>query len=76
MYYSPESGPEFTALYSADAERSVIGSMLIDSACIPVVCGSITPDDVYLMPNRDIFEAIYSMQAAGQTIDAVTVLNT
>lgn len=76
MYYSPESGPAFNALYSADAERSVIGSMLIDSACIPAVCAAITPEDVYLTPNRDIFEAIYSMQAAGQTIDAVTVLNT
>ena len=61
--------------HSAPAEQAVIGSMLIDSRCIPAVLEKLKSDEFYIELNRDIYETIYSMFAYGQTIDPVTVLD-
>ncbi|MCD7821856.1 MAG: replicative DNA helicase [Clostridiales bacterium] len=61
--------------HSLEAEQSVLGSMLIDSRCIPDVIEALEADDFYMQQNRDIYEAIYSMFVLSQPIDAVTVLN-
>ena len=61
--------------HSPPAEQAVIGSMLIDSRCIPDVIEKVKTDDFYIRLNRDIFETIYSMFSYGQTIDPVTVLD-
>ena len=42
--------------HSPEAEQAVIGSMLIDPACIPDVLQRARPDDFYLEINRDIFD--------------------
>lgn len=60
---------------ATEAEQAVIGSMLIDPNCVPVVIERLRPDDFYAEENRRIFETIYSMFTASSTIDAVTVLN-
>lgn len=60
---------------SAKAEQAVIGSMLIDPECIPVVIEQLRPDDFYTEENRRIFETIYSMFNNAMRIDAVTVLD-
>lgn len=60
--------------YSAAAEQSVVGSMLIDARCIPDVIDKLKAEDFYVQANRDIFETIFAMFAYGQTIDPVTVL--
>ncbi len=60
---------------SAEAEQAVIGSMLIDPECIPVVIEQLRPDDFYTEENRRIFETIYSMFNNAMRIDAVTVLD-
>ena len=60
--------------HSTEAERSVIGSMLIDSRCVPDVIGALKPSDFYIKTNQDIFETIYSMFNYSMTIDPVTVL--
>ncbi len=60
--------------YSLDAERSVIGSMLIDSRCVPDIVGILKPEDFYLQENRDIFTTIYSMFSYSMNIDPVTVM--
>ena len=60
---------------SAEAEQAVIGSMLIDPECIPVVIEQLRPDDFYAEENRRIFETIYSMFNNAMRIDAVTVLD-
>ncbi len=59
---------------SSEAERAVIGSMLIDSRCVGDVFGVLKADDFYSEINRDIFETIYSMFNYSMVIDAVTVL--
>ncbi|MBQ6366013.1 MAG: replicative DNA helicase [Oscillospiraceae bacterium] len=61
--------------YSASAEQAVIGSMLIDSRCIPDVIEKVKAEDFYLKSNRDVFETIYQMFAYAQTIDPVTVVD-
>lgn len=66
---------EFKTPHSAHAEQAVIGSMLIDSACIPDVLNKTRTDDFYIELNRDIFDTIYYMYAYGQTVDPVTVLD-
>ncbi|MBQ9268759.1 MAG: replicative DNA helicase [Oscillospiraceae bacterium] len=60
--------------YSLDAERSVIGSMLIDSRCVSDVVGILKPEDFYLQENKDIFTTIYSMFSYSMNIDPVTVM--
>lgn len=60
--------------HSVEAEQSVIGSMLIDSRCVPEVVEALKPEDFYLRQNREIYETIYSMFNFSLTIDPVTVL--
>ena len=57
------------------AEQAVLGSMLIDSRCIPEVVEKLRPEEFYLKQNRDIYETIYSMFGYSQVIDPVTVLD-
>ncbi|MBR7074501.1 MAG: replicative DNA helicase [Oscillospiraceae bacterium] len=60
--------------HSAPAEQAVIGSMLIDSECIPEVLEKLKPDEFYIQLNRDIYETIYAMFSYSMVIDPVTVL--
>ena len=60
---------------SLEAEQAVLGSMLIDSRCVPDVIGVLRPDDFFLSQNKEIYEAIYSMFNFSQVIDPVTVLD-
>ncbi len=60
---------------SLEAEQAVLGSVLIDSACVADIIGVIRPEDFYLQQNREIYEAIYTMFNYSQTIDPVTVLD-
>ena len=41
-----------------DAERSLLGSLLIDSEAITKVTGNIGPDDFYREAHRAIFAAV------------------
>ena len=63
------------APYSAEAERAILGAMLIDPACIADVVGSVKSADFYIDVNRDIFETVYAMFGMGAKIDPVTVLD-
>jgi len=66
---------ELRVPHSAEAEQAVIGSMLIDPACIPDVLQRARTDDFYLALNRDVFDTISSMYIYGRTVDPVTVLD-
>ena len=63
------------APHSASAEQAVIGSMLIDTRCIPDVIERLKGAEFYIQQNRDIFETIYAMFSYGQTIDPIAVLD-
>lgn len=66
---------ELKTPHSAEAEQAVIGSMLIDSACIPDVVQKARSEDFYLEQNRDIFNTMFNMFSYGQVVDPVTVLD-
>ena len=56
------------------AQTAVIGSMLIDTSCVPALMSQLEPDDFPDATNRHIFEAFRSLYLANKTIDPVTVL--
>ena len=41
--------------HSAEAERAVLGSMLIDARCVPEVIERLRGEDFYLKQNQDTF---------------------
>ena len=61
--------------HSAPAEQAVLGSMLIDSRCIPEVLEKLKPEEFYIQLNRDIYETVYAMFSYSMAIDPVTVLD-
>ena len=56
------------------AQTAVLGSMLIDPRCVPVLMSQLDPDDFPDSTNRHIFEAVRSLFMADKTIDPVTIL--
>ena len=61
--------------HSTEAEYAVLGSILINSNCLPEVVDKLKPEDFYLPQNQVIFQTIYKMFTLSQKIDPVTVLN-
>ena len=61
--------------YAGEAEQAILGSMLIDPACIPDVVNKVKGSEFYIDTNREIFETMFSMFSLGQRIDPVTVLD-
>lgn len=59
---------------SIEGEQAVIGSMLIDPECVPIVIEKLKSEDFYIEENKRIFETIYYMFNNAMHIDAVTVL--
>jgi len=59
--------------HSLEAEQAVLGSMLIDAACINDVMDKLRPEDFYIQQNREIFETVYQMFSFSKAIDALTV---
>lgn len=66
---------ELQVPHSTLAEQSVLGSMLIDGACIPDVMERLRPDDFYLQRNRTLFDVMFTMFNRFETIDSVTVVD-
>ena len=56
------------------AQTAVLGSILIDPRCVPVLMSQLDPDDFPDATNRHIFEAVRSLFMADKTIDPVTIL--
>lgn len=60
--------------FYADAERAVLGSILIDPGCLGKVRRHISGQDFSVRANRTIFETVCDMEAEGREIDPVTVI--
>ena len=58
---------------NAEAEVCVLGSMILDSRCIPRVRDVISADDFYRPGHQHIFRAIVGLYEARIEIEAVTV---
>ena len=61
------------AIVNLDAERAVLGSMLIDAACIRDVLPKLREADFFLDKHRLVWSAIQSMDASAKSVDGLTV---
>lgn len=56
-----------------DAERAVLGGILLENDAVNVVTEILAPDDFYSEANATIFESMVSLFSRGQPIDQVTL---
>lgn len=56
------------------AQDSVIGSMLIDDRCVPLVMSKLTEDDFLDPTCRNFFRVIRELVAEGRTVDLVPIM--
>ncbi|MGH7697192.1 MAG: replicative DNA helicase [Candidatus Dormibacteria bacterium] len=59
--------------HNLDAERSVLGALLLDKDQIGVVVGKLEVDDFYLDAHCDIFRAMLALFSQGTPIDTLTL---
>lgn len=60
-------------LYSKQSEDALLGALLIDPSTLNRVTGIVKADDMYEQRNSWLFETLLEMNAAGTSIDFVTV---
>ena len=58
-----------------DAERSVLGGILLDNASINDVLEIVRPEDFYREAHRKVFEAMCALSTRGEPVDRVTLKN-
>lgn len=63
------------SVFSIEAEQAVLGSVLMDPACMPEVRVILSADQFYLPQHQAIYSAMVSLEAAGGKIDPVIVLD-
>ena len=68
-----EAGKTRVPPHNDDAERAVIGAMLIDESAITVAQQYLRPDDFYSPRHRKIFEAALSLFTSGIRPDLLTL---
>ena len=73
--YSPELQHLKMPPYSREAERSVIGGLMLDNASRDEVNLLIKTEDFYLPENRLIYGVMMELSEAGQPLDFVTLSN-
>ena len=61
---------------SLSSERALLGSILIDPACITEVLTTVGADDFYLTEHKEIFVAMRELFDASSEIDPVTLVDT
>jgi len=61
--------------HSADAERSVLGSMLLDTNALELALEQLFPEDFYLPAHEAIFAAMRDIRKNGGAVDLVTLAN-
>jgi len=61
--------------HSVEAEQAVLGSIVIDPSCVPLMLEMLNPEDFYIENHRIIFETVMTMFTMGKKIDYVTILD-
>ncbi|MFL6206051.1 MAG: replicative DNA helicase [Acidimicrobiales bacterium] len=59
--------------HDLQAEESLLGAMMLSAGAIADAAGTVTTADFYKPAHGHIFDAIHTLYASGQPIDAVTV---
>lgn len=60
--------------YSVEAEQAVLGSVLVDPACLSDIAVQMKTDYFYIPQHKEIYSAMSSMYELSQTIDFVSLL--
>ncbi|MBQ4354977.1 MAG: replicative DNA helicase [Clostridia bacterium] len=60
--------------FSLEAEQSLLGSILIDPACMDDIAAIMSSDDFYMPEHAEIFRAMQSMYLKSKNIDVVTLI--
>ena len=71
----PPANPPETVPANIDAERFVLGSILLDGSRFGDVADTVRHDDFLLEKHRRIFTRMMEVNERGETIDRVTVAN-
>ncbi|NLF00906.1 MAG: replicative DNA helicase [Anaerolineales bacterium] len=61
------------ALCNVDAERAVLGAMLIDPDAVLTVSERLKPEDFYTQVHRMTYAAILALAQGGQPVDVITL---
>ena len=64
-----------TPPHSLEAEKSILGSMLLSHTAVEQAMETLSASDFYLARHQDIFQAIKGMYDRGEAIDSVTVID-
>lgn len=72
-YQPAQSMP--TLPHASDAERSVLGSMLIDANALEISLEQLREEDFYVPANAAVFAAMRDIRASGDAVDLVTLTN-
>lgn len=67
------ANPDFPPPASMDAERTVVGAVLLDSSYHSEAAEVLTPSDFFLDSHRIVFQRMTDLADAQQTIDLVTL---
>ncbi len=59
--------------YNLDAERSILGAVLLDNHVLDAAMEQLRPEDFFLDQHRRIFERMVGCREAGEVIDLVTL---
>ena len=59
--------------HSIEAERSVLGGLLLDDTAWDAIAGIVTPDDFYRGDHRTIFRCMESLSEQNKPIDVITI---
>ena len=59
--------------HNEDAERSVLGAILLDNTVLDELSGKLTPKDFYREGHRHVFRAMVELHQRGEPIDVLTV---
>lgn len=68
-----DRGIQYQMPYSEDAERSVLGSMLKEPACLSEGLERLRTEDFYFPHHMAIFECMKELQSEGKPVDLVTL---
>src|SRR6478609_2026171 len=70
---SSNPGPARTPPHNLEAEKSVLGSVLIKPAAFDEIATSLNVDDFFLPAHREIFEALLALDKRRQPLDIIAV---
>ena len=59
--------------HNLEAERSILGAILLDDRCFKIAAAKAQPDDFFIREHRLVFIAMWELARRGDPIDPVTV---